>query len=982
MAEHWKQIEELFHRALQLEPGERQVFLDEACGADRKLRAEVESLLVSDGQAEQEEKEVQRAIHRVAEEFVEEGSLSEGRRRIGPYELVEELGRGGMGAVYLGQRADESYQKQVAIKLIKRGMDTDEVLARFRHERQILANLDHPNIARLLDGGTTEDGLPYFVMEHIEGQPIDQYCATRELSIFERLKLFRTVCSAVSYAHQNLVVHRDLKPGNILVTADGVVKLLDFGIAKLLHAEPGALTLTATAIGLRAMTPEYASPEQVRGETMTTASDVYSLGVLLYELLTGRRPYQFKGSTPLEIERVITVEEPPKPSTAVSRQPPVVNGRWPVEADDNRRWRDGHRTAKKLSRQLEGDLDNIVLMAIRKDPQRRYASVEQFSEDIRRHLAGRPVIARTDTLGYRAGKFVKRHRVGVGMAAAVLSLMIAIGAILAAQSARIARERDRAVAAEQVAAQQRTAAESERDRAIAAERVSERARDAERTQHNIAEANLARAQEAERQATSEAARANNEAARARTEAETARRVSEFLAGLFEVSDPSRAKGNTITAREILDKGAARITKDLKGQPKVQATMMDTMGRVYESLGLYDSAAPLHDEALKLRRQTLGAEHVEVARSLNNLAEVLRRKGDHETAESLYREALAMQRKLLGPEHADVAESLDNLAILLDTRGDYKAAEQLFREALEMRRKLLGREHAEVCETLNNLGELLRKKGDYEAAEPLFRDAIAIQRKQLGSEDPRLAITLDNLASLLYSKGDYVAAEPLYREALGIFRKVLGNEHPDVAINLNNLATLRYAKGDYDGAEPLYREALATYRKLLGEEHPNLGNIMHNLARTLHAKGDYAAADPLYRRALDLRRRKLREGHPDIAHSLVGFGLFLTDKGTPLDAEPLLREGLEIRRKAFSAGDWRTAEAQSVLGGCLAALKRYDEAEPLLVESYATLKAKRGDRDRTTQQTLKRLISLYEAWGKSEKAAPYRALLAQSDSSPK
>lgn len=970
MPNHLKQIETLFHQALELEPGQRLAFLDGACAGDLKLRAEIESLIISDQQAEQQEKALQDSIHRVAGEFVKDSQEAGARARIGPYEVVGELGRGGMGAVYLAQRADRAYEKRVAIKLIKRGMDTDEVLGRFRHERQILANLDHPNIARLFDGGTTEDGLPYFVMEYIEGQPIDRYCDASKLSISERLKLFRTVCSAVNYAHQNLVVHRDLKPSNILVTADGVPKLLDFGIAKLLHSGTSAQTFTATAVGLRAMTPEYASPEQVRSEPITTASDVYSLGVLLYELLTGCRPYQFKSPTPQEIERVITRDEPEKPSNAASGSG-VTN--------------DGQSTAKKLARQLEGDLDNIVLMAIRKEAQRRYASVEQFSEDIRRHLEGRPVIARTDALGYRAGKFVSRHRVGVAMAAAVLLLIIGFGVTMALQSARIARERDRAVAAEQVAAQQRTAAEGERDRAIAAEQAAaqqkaeaERARDAERAQRQLAEANLLRAEEAEQRASAEAARANTEATRAKTEAETAKRVSEFLIGLFEVSDPGRAKGATITAREILDKGSAKITNELMDQPKVQATLMDTMGQVYESLGLYDSAAPLHEQALKLRRQTLGNEHVAVAQSLNNLAEVLRRKGDYPRAESLYREALALRRKLLGQEHPDVAESLDNLAIVLDSRGDYNAAEPLFREALAMRRKVLGQEHEEVAETLNNLAELLRRKGNLEAAEPLLREALAMRRKLLGNEHPRVAVILDNLAIALYSKGDYEGAEPLYREALAIFRKLLGNEHPDVAINLQNLATLLYAKGDYETAEPLYRESLGIFRKQLGEEHPNVAYVMTNLARTLHGKGDYAVAEPMFRQALEMRRKKLRPGHLDIAHSLIALGQLLTDKGTPRDAESLLREGLEIRQKALVRRDWRTAEAESVLGGCLAALKKYDEAEPLLTSSYATLKEQRGERNRVTQETVKRLVALYEAWGKPEKVAQYRAALQTSN----
>jgi eukaryotic-like serine/threonine-protein kinase len=964
--ERWQQIQELFHAALEHKPDERATFLDEACGGDLSLRREVESLIAS---SEEVGSFIEGAVQGVVQSVTSDQLTSEVGRRIGPYLLIRQIGRGGMGAVYLAERADEQYKKLVAIKLVKLGMNTDEVLRRFRHERQILANLNHPNIARLLDGGTTEDGLPYFVMEYIDGQPIDQYCDTHRLSIIERLKLFRTVCSALQYAHQNLVVHRDLKPSNILVTSEGVPKLLDFGIAKILHSELSAQTQTETTPGLRPMTPDYASPEQVRGEPITTASDVYSLGILLFELLTGRRPYQFKSYLPQEIERIISVVEPEKPSTAINRAEVTGPDSSMLRAESVSRTRDS--TPEGLRRRLAGDLDNIVLMAIRKEPHRRYASVEQFSEDIRRHLEGLPVIARKDTFGYRAGKFVKRHGVGVAMSAVFLVLVIGFAVTMAVQSAQIARERDRAIAAEQLATQQRAEAERERDRAVSAEQLAELARDAEQSQRQRAEINLIRAGEAERRARAEAKRANTEAARARTEAETAKRVSEFLVGMFEDVDPRRSRGNTITAREILDKGAAKITKELKDQPKVQATLMDTMGRVYESLGLYDSAGPLLEEALKLRRQTLGEEQVEVAQSLNNLAEVLHKKSNYEAAEPLYRQALALQRKLLGQQHPDVAESLDNLAMVLVSRGNYKESEPLFHESLAMRRKLLGQEHAEVAESLNNLADLLRRKGDLAGAESLHREALVMRRKLYGNDHPEVAISLDNLGGLLGVKGDYEAAEPLMREALAIFRKLHGNDHPDVAINLNNLAGLLSAKGDYAASEPLYREALAISRKNLGEEHPGVASAMDNLAYLLHRKGDYEGAEPLYRRALEIRRKKLPKGHPDIAYSLSGLGELLFDKGSPESAEPLLREGLEIRLKTLPEGDRRTAQTKSILGGCLTALRRYDEAEPLLVEGYSILRVKRGERHKVTQEALKRLVNLYEVWGKPEKAAEYR-----------
>src|SRR5581483_2152350 len=415
--ERHQQITDLLAEALELEPGKRPAFLESACAADPQLRREVESLIASFEQSPSfiETPAFAGSPGLIDGSPIEDGEPMEGRR-IGQYQIVREIGHGGMGAVYLAERAEE-YREKVALKIVKRGMDTDFVLRRFRHERQILASLHHPNIAHLLDGGSTEDGLPYFVMEYIEGEPIDQYCDHHNLPVIERLKLFRTVCAAVYYAHQNLVIHRDIKPGNILITADGTPKLLDFGIAKILNPEISQ-TVEKTATMMRLMTPEYASPEQVRGEPVTTASDVYSLGVVLYELLTGHKPYRIASILPSDIERVICEQEPTRPSTAISR----VEERMTYDGESVRvtpeavsRTREGQ--PEKLQRRLRGDLDNIVLMALRKEPGRRYASVEHFSEDVRRHLEGLPVTARRDTMGYRAGKFVRRHKAGVAAAA-------------------------------------------------------------------------------------------------------------------------------------------------------------------------------------------------------------------------------------------------------------------------------------------------------------------------------------------------------------------------------------------------------------------------------------------------------------------------------------------------------------------------------------------------------------------------------------
>jgi len=431
-AQRWQRIEALFHAAAPLGPDARRQLLARDAADDPGLAGEVERLLAANDRAgafiQTPAVELAGALE-PADEPVPAG------RRIGPYRVVREVGRGGMGAVYLAERADEAFTQQVAIKLIKRGMDTAQVLARFRAERQILASLEHPHIARLLDGGTTDDGLPYFAMEYIEGQPIDAYADARRLSVAERLRLFLQVCGAVSYAHQHLIVHRDIKPVNILVTADGAPKLLDFGIAKMLQTgEDG----TATAAGVRMLTPEYASPEQVEGQHATTVSDVYSLGVVLYELLTGRSPYRTRSRSPVEIAEAVCTTEPLRPSAAVGEAEAPLTGRRRSGLADDRAAATGLGSPDRLRRRLRGDLDTIVLTALRKEPGRRYQSVEQLSGDIRRHLDGLPVRARPDTFRYRAGKFVRRNR-GMVAAGTLVGVTLLGGTIATAWQAREAR---------------------------------------------------------------------------------------------------------------------------------------------------------------------------------------------------------------------------------------------------------------------------------------------------------------------------------------------------------------------------------------------------------------------------------------------------------------------------------------------------------------------------------------------------------------
>jgi serine/threonine protein kinase/tetratricopeptide (TPR) repeat protein len=935
--ERWARLQELFHAASALPPEGRAAYLAEACPDDPEIQQEVLALLAGEANApDRLADEVRQAAATLA-------SGLEHPLRIGPYSVLRELGQGGMGVVYLAERDDHAYRMRVAIK-VARGPVSRSSEARLVSERQILATLEHRNVARLLDGGTTESGLPYLVMEYVEGEPIDVYCDRRQLTTDARLRLFRVVCDAVQHAHQSLIVHRDLKPANVLVTSAGEVKLLDFGIAKLLKPElfPQAAPPTATA--LRPMTPDYASPEQVRGEPVTTASDVYSLGVVLYELLTGHRPFETRDRRPQELERLITATEPEKPSAVVTRplERPPVNGGIGTRLEPEEVCRARSTQPERLRRRLRGDLDNIVLMAIRKTPARRYPSAFQLSEDIRRFLAGEPVVARRPTWRYRAGKFVGRHRLALAGASLSFVLVLAFGVSRARLAADLARERDEA----------------------------------------------------------------------REQAETAHRVAGFLQDIFRVADPGAARGETVTARELLDSGAARVREELRSEPAVQATLLGTIGNVYRRLGLYERAAPLLEEALATRRRVLGEDDLDTATSLEDLGELQRERGDYVAAEGLLRRALVVREKHLGPNAPEVAQSLHELGRVLRQQGRYAEAEGLCRRALAIR-EARPDDPTAVADTLESLAEVLRDEGRDAEAEPLAERATAILRHTAGGDALGLAGALDLLARIEEDRGNLAGAEAAAGEALRIRRRVLGRDHPMVGLSLTVLAGVLVEKGDAAAAEKLYREALsvlvpglgdgnvsvaaarqglaralletgalgpaeagcqqalAARRQSLGERHPATLSSLRLLGRIRAAQGRTTEAEAIFRDVLERRRRTFPPGHPQIADSLLDLGRLLDRQGDAKAAEPLLREAVAVRRRSLPEGDWRTAEAESSLGACLLALGRPAEAEPLLQSSLPLLEARRGVASPEARDTLHRTIQLYEAARGAEAAAEPR-----------
>ncbi len=995
----------VFFKALRLPPGERQTFLHKECGTGEQLRAEVDGLLRDhenagsflSGEAPAATG-LETQIARIAPEAA--------GGRIGHYKLLQQIGEGGCGVVWMAEQ-EEPVRRRVAVKVIKLGMDTKQVIARFEAERQALALMDHPNIAKVLDAGATDAGRPYFVMELVRGLRITSYCDQNNLPTTARLALFTQVCQAVQHAHQKGIIHRDIKPSNILVTLhDGVPvpKVIDFGIAKATTGQLLTDKTVFTAFEQFIGTPAYMSPEQAEmsGLDIDTRSDVYALGVLLYELLTGRTPFDAKellASGLDAMRRTIREQEPPRPSTRLSTM---------LAADVTTVAKHHQTEAVKLTHSISGDLDWIVMKALEKDRTRRYETANGLASDIQRHLNNEPVTARPASNLYRFRKLVRRNKLAFAAAGAVLAALIIGLGISTWMFFREKQARQRAVAAEQEQGRLRQVAEAQ-----------------------------------EKKATTEASKSGQ--------------VAQFLTDMLKGVGPSVALGrDTIMLREILDKTAERVGKDLQDQPEVEAELRTTIGGVYWDLGDPSKAEPMFREALAIPKKLFGNEHPDVARSLTWVAWVLGYFGDFDKAEAtclealailgrsignaldeakakqclaglyslqrrfaeaevLNREVLAIRRKLLGDQDPEVVISLSNLAIEVRAQeGGLAKSETMFRDVLAMNRKLLGDESPGVANSLHDLAFTLWKLNKFSEAESLFLEALEMRRKLLPGDHPRLAMTRNDFADMLREQGKLEAAEPLYREALEIARKLVGKPADDalgVGRPLKCLAEVLYRLGKFAESEALCRELLATARESGAGEPSVAEQRLNDLAEFLYRLGKYAESEPLYREMLASRMARLTDEDMGTVLPSASLARLLTDwawseRGAPFktqnlkpeiperarEAERLLRDCLAIRRRSSEATHWRTTgEVPSRLGGALVSVAvtdpalteegraaRFNEAETLLLESNKVLQESEGVDKKYKRDSLTRIVHLYEALEKPDKAGEWQQKLDAFD----
>ena len=829
--ERWELIQRLFHEALARPDAERDAFLERACASDPGLLAQVRALLAADAR---ESSVLDRGLGTVARDVLDDSVPNVAS--VGPYRILSVLGRGGMGVVYLAEREDLG--TRAAIKMLRDASLSPFRRERFALEQRTLAQLNHPSIARLYDADTLPDHTPYFVMEYVEGVPLTVHCARAGAPLAERLRLFGEVCAAVQYAHRLAVVHRDLKPSNILVTAGGEVKLLDFGIAKQLEELDTPAHQTST--GLRLMTPAYAAPEQITGEPIGVYTDVYALGVVLYELLAGKLPFDLSDRTPGQAETMLLEQEPERPSS-------VARG-------------GGREGAADVPPRAWADLDVLCLTAMHKDAQRRYPTVEALARDVAHFLAGEPLEARPDDLRYRAGKFVRRHRRPLAAAAAAVTLLLVSTAYY---TVNLASARDAALA------------EAARTQRIQAFTLNLFQGDAQ-----VGPADTLRVVSLIQRGVQEAGVLDGEPA---IQAE----LFETLGGIY------RQLGEFGRADSLLDAAlSGRRTLYGEDHPDVAKSMI-ALGLLRTDQGRLDEAESAVRAGRAIMLRHLPRTHASAVLASTAHARALYEKGDYPAAIAVLDSALA--GSVDDPASVELSQSLAQLANAHYSNGDYAASDSLNRRVLAMDRRIYGERHPYVADALINLGAIQQALGNYESAEAMHREGLDLMQAYYGSDHYRTAAAQRVLAQTLVFGGKHDEAVVLLQRALEVRRRVFGPTHPNVATTLNELGGIALSREDYAGAIDFYRQAVEIYRAAYADRHSFIGIAMANLASVHMAAGDFARAEPIFREAVRRLEDTLPADHLQTAISRIKLGHTLANLGRYEEAEPIALVGYETLR---------------------------------------------------------------------------------------
>jgi eukaryotic-like serine/threonine-protein kinase len=908
-AERWRAVLPHLDHALELDEAERREWLRVLKGEDAPLAAELEALLA-------------RRAALDGEGFLERGPLEAQPRvslaglRLGAYTLRAPIGQGGMGSVWLAERTDGRFDGFAAVKLLNASMVGRDGESRFRREGSILARLRHPHIAQLIDAGVSPSGQPYLVLERVDGERIDRYCDARSLEIEARIRLFLDVLSAVSHAHANLVVHRDIKPSNVLVGSDGRVKLLDFGIAKLLQDDSGAESTVVTREGEAALTPGYAAPEQLTAGDVTTATDVYSLGVLLYVLLTGRHPTGGDVASPAEVIRAILDTVPARPSDAVAEER-TASGEPTTVATAHETATRRATTPRRLRGKLQGDLDNIVAKALKKRPTERYASVEALAEDLRRYLAHEPVGARADSVAYRVSRFLRRHRLAASAAfLLVASLAAGLGAT-AWQSARAQREAARAQAVTDFLMRLFELSSSRRPQS---ETVTAR----ELLDQGVQ----------------------------RLDADLADQPAMRASLLGVMGRVYASLGAYDPAAALLERSLVLLRQQHTGDDPELARVLTELAGVRESQGDYARAVVLVRESLAMQRRLQGPDHPDIAVSLQLLSGALQEQGQHADAEPPLREALAMRRRLHGDAHKDVVESLGRLGGLAYDKGDYESAEAHYREALRIARSLPGDSYPSVPSAMADLASVLPKRGQVREAFALWDEALRLFRARMGDRHPDLAPHIRNVAIAHRALGQPKEAVELFEQALAIERAALGPEHPEVAKTTCDLASALHEQGRLDEAVMGYRECRAILLKNFPADHPYVGRVLVGLSNVQVDQGRYAEAEAQLRESLRIFEAALPPGHDLTAGAEHGLGRALLGQRRLDEAQVLLQKSFESQRTKLGESHPTTASTGLTLAECLLARGEGEGARTLAQRSLAVLMKAYGEADARTQRARK------------------------------